>query len=145
MYLSAETPSPGVTADPESILRPYLHRLHPTPLFEAYYTLSTPAAPSSAPSYGSQSTNGMHVIRPFGGSGEMTEGLDWLAEEGKRMWEAVMGRPATGAAAPGSFNMQDGAETGGVNGGEAESTTKKREEDEGWWAGMGEREEEEGL
>jgi hypothetical protein len=75
----------------------------------------------------------------------MTEGLDWLAEEGKRMWEAVMGRPATGAVAPGSVNMQGEAETGGVKEEEVELATKKREEDEGWWAGMGEREEEEGL
>lgn len=52
----------------------------------------------------------------------MTEGLDWAAEQGKAVWESVMGRSAVGR--------------GDEGGGAAEG-------DEGWWAGMSEQGDEE--
>ena len=64
----------------------------------------------------------------------MTQGLDWAAEEGKRMWEDVMGRKAEA----GSPRQSQGGDEQAIAG-------EGDEQQEGWWAGMGEQGDDEEL
>ncbi|ODN76789.1 hypothetical protein L202_05390 [Cryptococcus amylolentus CBS 6039] len=81
LYASSDTSS-----DPSALLRPYLHRLSERPTFEAYYTCSRKSAQETA------STPHAVVLRPYPGKELLTEGLDWEAQEGERVFYEVMGR-----------------------------------------------------
>ncbi|WWD16550.1 hypothetical protein CI109_100977 [Kwoniella shandongensis] len=86
LYLST-----SATADtsPANILQPYLQRLSPEPLFEAYYLShrSSAASSNSEPN----PTSPVIVLRPYGDAELLTEGLDWEAKEGERAYYAIMG------------------------------------------------------
>ena len=60
-------------------------RLAPEPLFEAYYLSHRPVSPPSALS------PAVVVVGPYSGGEQLTEGLDWEAEQGEKAFWAVMG------------------------------------------------------
>ena len=92
LYLSQLVGSKS-PSDPKQILQPYLHRLSSSPLFESYrFDTATQSSHPSKPSTLPASTvPGIVVLQPYAGSEEMTEGLDWEAEQGKAAYMTIMG------------------------------------------------------
>ncbi len=92
MYLSTIIPPPASSAvSPADLLRPYLNRLSPEPLFEAYYLSNRPTSATKSAS------SAITVLYPYPDNELLTEGLDWEAEQGeKAFWSAMDGREAVG-------------------------------------------------
>ncbi|ORX33686.1 putative rab escort protein [Kockovaella imperatae] len=96
LYISATVTEPS---DSEELLRPYLRRLAPEPIFESYHVSET-AKPSSVA--GSSCVVG---LSPYGDNQLETEALDWEAEQGRAAYEAIMG---TSEGVRGFFEKTEG-------------------------------------
>jgi hypothetical protein len=67
-------------------LQPFLHRLATTPLYESYHTTHHYSTSSST-----RDDARVVVLSPYAGTEELTEGLDWEAQQGRKAFEAVVG------------------------------------------------------
>lgn len=96
--------------DPKAALQPYLHRLAPSPIFEAYYSSSLPPSETTASTLLASPSPSIVLLNPYSGLESLTEGLDWEAEQGEAAFWAVTGEPQTVEEGKGFFDKTEADE-----------------------------------
>jgi hypothetical protein len=96
LYLFTAVSDPNT--DPSALLRPYLSRLCPEPLFTAFYIYNPESTFDFLPDGSSASPPGVTVVKPYTAHGKvLVEGLDWEAEQGEAaFWSVMGGKPVLG-------------------------------------------------
>jgi hypothetical protein len=96
LYLFTAVSDPNT--DPSALLRPYLSRLCPEPLFTAFYIYKPESTFDFLPDGSSASPPGVTVVKPYTAHGKaLVEGLDWEAEQGEAaFWSVMGGKPVLG-------------------------------------------------